>query len=149
MALLPLLPLTEGGTEWECVQGMLHDLEFGDHELLKIGFGMAMRRVSKEHREQLKKEYHMIYDELRSDPLFREMLDDERQDGRQEGALQTAQEIAVRLVANRFPGLEKFARIVVAAVRDVERLQLLIIELSIASSEEQAKQLLFSLASDD
>jgi len=91
----------------------------------------------------------MIYDELRSDPLFKEMLDDERQEGRQEGALQTAQEIAIRLVANRFPGLEKFARIVIAAVRDVERLQLLIIELSIASSEEQAKQLLFSLASDD
>lgn len=91
----------------------------------------------------------MIYDELRSDPLFKEMLDDERQEGRQEGALQTAQEIAIRLVANRFPGLEKFVRIVIAAVRDVERLQLLIIELSIASSEEQAKQLLFSLASDD
>lgn len=91
----------------------------------------------------------MIYDELRSDSLFREMLDDERQEGRQEGALRIAQEIAVRLVANRFPGLEKFARIVIAAVRDVERLQLLIIELSIASSEEQAKQLLSSLASDD
>ena len=85
LALLPLLPLTEGVYEWDVVQGMLHDLEFEDHELLKIAFGMAMRRVSKEHRKVLKKEYHMIYDELRADPLFREMLDDERQEGRQEG----------------------------------------------------------------
>jgi hypothetical protein len=161
LALFRLLPLTEGGAEWEVVQGMLQDLQFGDRELLKIAFGMAMRRVSEKHRKQLKKEYHMIYDELRADPLYREMLDDEREEGReegrqegreegrQEGALQTAQQIALRLVATRFPELEKFARIVIAAVSDVERLQMLIIELSAASSQEHAKQLLFSLASDD
>ncbi len=148
LALLPLLPLTEGGAGWDVVQGMLHDLEFEDHELLKIAFGMAMRCVSEEHREPLKKEYHVIYDELRADPLFREMLNDERKEGRQEGAIQTAQEIAICLVASRFPELEKFARIIIAAVSDVERLQMLIIELSIASSEDHAKQLLFSLASD-
>jgi len=147
-ALLPLLPLTKGGAEWDVVQGVLHDLEFEDRELLKIAFGMAMRRVSEEHRKQLKKEYHMIYDELRADPLYREMLDDERQEGRQEGALQTAQQIAIRLVANRFPELEKFAKIVIAAVSDVERLQMLVIELSIASSQEHARELLFTLASD-
>src|SRR5260370_10186974 len=45
LALLGLLPLTEGGAEWDVVRGMLHDLEFGDRELLKIGFGMAMQRV--------------------------------------------------------------------------------------------------------
>jgi predicted transposase YdaD len=90
----------------------------------------------------------MIYDELRADPLYREMLDDERQEGRQEGALQTAQQIAIRLVANRFPELEKFAKIVIAAVSDVERLQMLVIELSIASSQEHARELLFTLASD-
>src|SRR5260370_638563 len=145
---IPLLPLTEGGAGWDVVQGMLHDLEFEDHELLKIAFGMAMRCVSEEHREPLKKEYHVIYDELRADPLFREMLNDERKEGRQEGAIQTAQEIAICLVASRFPELEKFARIIIAAVSDVERLQMLIIELSIASSEDHAKQLLFSLASD-
>jgi len=158
--LLPLLPLTEGGAEWDVVQGVLHDLEFEDRELLKIAFGMAMRCVSEEYREPLKKEYHMIYDELRADPLFREMLGDERkegreegreegrQEGRQEGALQTAQQIAVRLVANRFPELEKLAKIVIAAVSDVERLQMLIIELSIASCQDQARELLFSLTSD-
>lgn len=149
LALLPLLPLTEGGAEWKIVQEMLQDLEFEDHELLKIAFGMAMQRVSKEHRKALKKEYHVIYDELRADPLFREMLDDEREEGRQEGALQTARQMAIRLIAARFPELEKFARIVIDAVSDVEQLQMLIIELSAASSQEYAKQLLFSLASDD
>ena len=90
----------------------------------------------------------MIKEELRADPLFREMLGDERKEGRQEGALQTAQQIAVRLVANRFPELEKLAKVVIAAVSDVERLQMLIIELSIASSQDQARELLFSLASE-
>jgi predicted transposase YdaD len=94
----------------------------------------------------------MIGEELCADPLFREMLDDERQEGLQEGrlegAIQTAQEIAIRLVAKRFPELEEFARIVIAAVSDVERLQVLAIELSVVSSQDQARELLFSLASD-
>jgi hypothetical protein len=148
VALLSLLPLTEGGAEPDIVQGMLHDLEFEDRELLRIGFGMAMRRVSDTYRESLKKEYYMIYNELRADPLFREFLVDEREEGRQQGALQTAQETVIRLIAARFPELEDFAKSAVAAVSNVERLQVLVIELSAASSEEIAKQLLFSLASD-
>ncbi len=86
----------------------------------------------------------MSKEELRAVPLFRGFLDGERK----KGALQTVQEIAIRLVVARFPELEKFARVVVAAVSNVERLQVLVIELSAASSEELAKQLLFSLASD-
>jgi len=50
-------------------------------------------------------------------------------------------------VVARFPELEQLARAIIAAVNDVERLQKFIVDLSISSSQEQAKQLLASLIS--
>jgi len=73
----------------------------------------------------------------------RKVGEEGREEGREEGAIQTAQQIAIRLVAKRFPELEKFARIVIAAVSDVERLQMLIIELSIASQSRSGQESFF------
>jgi hypothetical protein len=140
IALLPLLPLTEGGAEWDVVQGVLHDLEFEDRELLKIAFGMAMRRVSEEHRESLKKEYHMIYDELRADPLFREMLDDERKEG-----IQKMQEGLIALVARDFSELEFLARTKITAIDSWEHLQHLILDLTLLHTHEEMEQFLLAL----
>jgi hypothetical protein len=125
-ALLTLLSLVQGGDRWEVVQGMLHDLEaLGEHELLKIAFDIAYRKGPEENRPKLKKEYRMIYEELRKDPLFAEFLKDEheegveegRQEGRQEGlqeALRQAtwlmRQTAVGVVARRFPALQQRAQ---------------------------------------
>lgn len=150
--LLPLLPLTEGGAKWEIVHGMLYDLGFGDRELLKIAFGMAMERMPEDDRKRLKKEYHMIYDELRADPLCREMLDDERQEGREEGiqqatqqAMQKMQRTVIALIVRDFPELESLAQTRSTAINSLERLQELILDLTILHTQEEIEQFLLSL----
>jgi len=145
MALLPLIPLTEGGAEWEVVQDMLYDLGCGDRELLKIAFGMAMQRVSEQNRKRLKKEYYMVYDELRADPLYREMLDDEREEGRKEG-IQKMQEALIALVARDFFELEGLARTKITAINSLDRLQQLILDLTLLHSYEEMEQFLLSLS---
>jgi len=142
-ALLPLLPLTEGGAEWDVVRGVLHDLEFEGRELLKIAFGMAMRRMSKEHRKALKKEYYMIYNELREDPLFREMLDDERREG-----IQKIQEGLITLVARDFPELEPLTRAKITAIDSWEHLQHLMLDLTLLHTHEEMEQFLLLLNDD-
>lgn len=66
-----------------------------------------------------------------------------REEGRQQGALQTVQQI----VTAHFPALEQLAKAIIATVSDQDRLQVLIVELSTASSQEHTKQLLLSLVS--
>ncbi len=70
-----------------------------------------------------------------------------REEGRQQGALQTAQQIAISIVTARFPALEQLAKAIIATISDPSRLEVLIVELSTASSQEQTKQLLLSLVS--
>jgi hypothetical protein len=49
--------------------------------------------------------------------------------------------------AKRFPQLELLAKALITTISDLNQLQMLTIELSIASSQEHAKELLLSLAS--
>jgi len=70
-----------------------------------------------------------------------------REEGRQQGALQTAQQIAISIVTARFPALEQLAKAIITTLSDLNRLEVLIVELSTSSSQEQTKQLLLSLVS--
>jgi len=74
--LLPLLPLTEGGAKQNIVRGMLHDWNSKTASCSKSASVWLCGACPRMTRKELKKEYHMIYDELRADPLYREMLDD-------------------------------------------------------------------------
>jgi hypothetical protein len=61
--------------------------------------------------------------------------------------LQTARQAAIGIVAARFPEIEQFAREIIETISDPNRLQTLIVELSIAPSQERAKELLLSFVS--
>ena len=67
--------------------------------------------------------------------------------GRQQGALQTAQHMAISIVAARFPELEQLAKLIIASISDLKRLEVLVIELSTSLSQEHTKELLLSLVS--
>jgi len=69
-----------------------------------------------------------------------------REEGRQQG-IQTAQQIAISIVAKRFPELELLAKAIITTISDLNQLQMLTIELSIVSSQEHAKDFLLSLVS--
>ena len=150
-ALLPLLPLTERGAEWDVVRGMLHDLECGDRELLKIGFGMAMQRVPEEEQESLRKEYEMIYQELMEDQFYRYLVNDGVRQGIPLGiqqGIQKIQEGLINLVARNFPKLEALAQTKFAAVNSLDRLQQLMQDLYLLRTQEEVEQFLLQLSED-
>ncbi len=74
-ALLPILPLTNGGAKRHIVQGMLDDLRRLERpDLFSIAFRMAVRKMSDQDRKWLEKEYPMEYDALR---LCKDQLQEE------------------------------------------------------------------------
>jgi hypothetical protein len=139
-ALLPILPLSNGGAEQPIVQGMLDDLiQLERPDLFRIAFRMAVRKMSAQGRKWLEKEYPMEYDALRMDPLYWILQEDSREEGLQQGiqqAIQTTQQIAINVVAKRFPGLKKRAQESIATVNDLQRLQELIPDLSVLPQGE-------------
>jgi hypothetical protein len=69
--------------------------------------------------------------------------------GLQQGRLQTARQGAIGIVVARFSALEQLAREIIETISDASRLQTLIVELSVVSTQELAKALLLSLVSNE
>jgi flagellar biosynthesis/type III secretory pathway protein FliH len=65
--------------------------------------------------------------------------------GRQR-TLQSLQQAVITVVKARFPELERPARLIIATISDVDRLQVLIGDFSALTSLQEAQQLLLSLA---
>jgi predicted transposase YdaD len=109
---------------------------------------MAVRKMSDQDRKWLREEYTMEYDALRMDPLYWILQKDSREEGREEGRVEgreegrqeggvlAAQQIAINVVAKRFPGLKQRAQKSIASVNDLELLQELAPELSVLSQGE-------------
>ena len=97
-------------------------------------------------RRWLKERFRKVQEIIEESLVYQETLQKGREEGRQQG-LQTAQQTAIRIVAARFPELEQLAREAIETVSDLKQLQTLTIELSVTSSQEQAKELLLSLVS--
>jgi hypothetical protein len=100
----------------------------------------------------------LTYEEIiQDDPVIQKMLAQEalvgeargEARGRDEGRRQTVQSLhqaAINVAIARFPELERLAKLIIGTISDVDRLQALITELSLAASLQDAQQLLISLA---
>lgn len=86
-----------------------------------------------------------MHDILRESPAYQWILEEEREEGIQQGMQQGMQQAAINVVIARFPELESLARARITAVSNLERLQHLIIDLSIAHSQEEMQRVLLSL----
>ncbi len=141
-ALLLLLPLTNGGAKRHVVQGMLSNLRWLDRpDLLSIAFRMAVRKMSDRGRKWLREEYTMEYDALRMDPLYWILQKDSREEALQQ-AIQAMQQTAINVVAKRFPGLKQHAQKSIVMVNDLQRLQELIVDLSVLSQSDEVDEFL-------
>jgi hypothetical protein len=145
LELLPLLPLTQGGSEREVVELMFARLA-GEQfrQLATMGFlfaALAFHR-SKRYSDQewLESRYKHMHDILRESPAYQWILNE----GRAEG-IQAMQQTAIRMVIVHFADLEELARAKITALNDFARLQQLIIDLSISHSQEEMKRVLRSL----
>jgi hypothetical protein len=166
MELLPLLPLTQGGTEREVVELMFARL-VGEQsrQLATMGFLFAALAFHRSRRysdqEWLESRYKHMHDILRESPAYQWILNEGREEGRaegkaegkaegllegmQRGSQKTAQQAAISIVVARFPELELLAKATILALDDLERLQHLIIDLSISHSQEEVERVLRSL----
>jgi predicted transposase YdaD len=163
-ALLPLLPLTKGGKNLETVDEMITELVARNRsDLLELGHFLAGLIFNDENDKQwLKERFNKVLDIIEDSWVYQETiqkglkkgLEQGLEQGREEGleqgrqqGIQAMQQTAISVVATRFPELEQLARAIIAVISDVNRLQMLIVELSTASSQEQVKHLLLSLVS--
>jgi hypothetical protein len=144
-ALLPLLPLTQAGKSRETVEEMIRELQARNRpDLLTLGYNFAGLVFTDEMDQQwLKERFHKMQDILEGSWVYQEMTAKSLEKGRQQGL----QQAAISIVAARFPALEQLAKAIIATISDLIRLEVLIVELSTSSSQEQTKQLLLSLVS--
>jgi hypothetical protein len=150
--LLPLLPLTKGGNTLEIVDDMINELLARNRsDLLGLGHFCAGLVFTDEMSKQwLKERFDKVLEIIQESWTYQETLQKGIEKGLKEGlqqGIQTAQQTAIDIVAKRFPQLELLAKALITTISDLNQLQMLTIELSIASSQEHAKELLLSLAS--
>ena len=125
----------------------------GRSDLLELGLfcaGLVLKEEIHKHwfREGFRDMQSIIEDSWVYQEVIEKGIEKGLVQGRQQGALQTARQAAISIVAARFPELEQLARDVITTIGDLNRLQMLIVELSTVSSQERAKELLRSLVSD-
>ena len=159
--LLPLLPLTQAGKSRETVDDMICELVARDRpDLLALGHHCAGLIFTDEIDKQwLKERFSQVQNIFEESWVYQETIQKGREEGlekgleqgREEGrqlalqAIQTVQQAAIGIVAERFPELEDIARAAIATISDLNRLQMLIIELSASSSLERTKRILHLL----
>ena len=84
--------------------------------------------------------------ELLKQAGFEQIREHARAEGREEGALQAMQQMAIKIVAALFPDLEQLARTIIPTTSNLKRLERLVLVLSFLTSQD-VEQLLHSFAS--
>ena len=94
-----------------------------------------------------------MHDIMKETPIYQEILregqEEGREKGRKEGQVEALQQMAVALVERHFPSCVSLAKQQVDSVHDVDRLQLLIIQLSVVQSLEEVRQELLALTQNE
>jgi hypothetical protein len=143
--LLPLLPLTKGGNTPQVVEEMASELAARDRsDLLDLGLfcaGLVLKK--KIDKQWLRERFRDMQSIIEDSWVYQEVIEKGLQQGRQ----QAFQQAAISVLKARFPELEQFATDIIETINDPQQLQMLIFELSIAPSQERAKELLLSLTS--
>ena len=78
-----------------------------------------------------------MFEILREEPIYTEIF--------KEGDIHELQQATINIVLVRFPQLESLARARITAIGSVERLQQLIIDLTLAHSQEETEHLSLSI----
>ena len=152
--LLPLLPLTQGGKSREVVEETIARLQATGHrDLLPLSYAFAALIFTKSaDKLWLKERFEKMHDILEGSWAYQEMVQKGLLKGIEQGIEQgigkgilAMQQTAINIVIRFFADLEELARTKITAINDLERLQQLILDLTIAHTREQMEQVLLSL----
>lgn len=140
--LLPLLPLTRGGTKKEVTEQMFARLQDSEQvDLLAIGSTLASLVFKREHSsdlEWLHRRLREMHDVLRESPYYQEIL----QEGREEGKLEGQRELLLALVQARFPTMAHLTKKLIAVIDDPASLQDVAVKISMAQTDTEVQQYL-------
>jgi len=89
-----------------------------------------------------------MHDILEESWAYQEIIGKGLLQGEQRGEQRGYQQAAITMVVTRFADLEELVKTKITAIVDVERLQQLIVDLSISHTREQMERVLLSLSTD-
>lgn len=141
--LLPLLPLTKGGKRPEIVQVMIDQLvKSGDRNLLALSemFG-GLAFTDEAEKAWFKRRFAMFQDMMKDSWVYQEMLEQGRAEER-ERSLQAQRQVITEIVGHRFPALHELVAQQVARMADLNALQVLNVQISVAQDQEVVRKLL-------
>jgi predicted transposase YdaD len=165
--LLPLLPLTREGKSRAVVENVITELSVNrsqlETDLLSLTYGLAsLSFVTEEDHNWLKRRFSMLDDLIKESWAFQEILQRGLEQGLEQGlekgleqglekglekgikqgreeALIPARHTLIALVERRYPSLMSLAREKAHAVSDMDALQNLILQVSLASHEDEVR----------
>jgi predicted transposase YdaD len=137
----------QGGKNRAIVEETIARLQATGHQdLLPLSYAFAALVFTKsEDKLWLKERFGKMHDILEESWAYQEMIGKGLLQGLQKGRQQGYQQAAIDVIVARFPDLETLARTKITAINDLQRLQQLILDLSMSHTREQMKQVLLSL----
>lgn len=168
LGLLPLLPLTQDAARREVVEEVITELMPAGAEpkgeLLTLTYELASLVFENQQQEAdlqwLVRRFTSMYDILRETRAYKELTKEGREEGLEMGRLeglemgrreklQELRQTVVDVVKERFPKLVRLAKKQVVFVEDSEVLRQLIVKVSSAQTQEEAKQHLLAVDEDE
>lgn len=113
-------------------------------DVLPVAEILAALVLKEEDQEWLKREVSMLTDLFKESPAYEWMTENVREEERKR-ALKNFQETVVALVARDFPKLAKLAKKQAAKVKDTERLQQFILDVTLTRDAARTAELLADL----
>lgn len=137
--LLPLVPLTQGGTRLEILK-QVADTLFAAKEknllgLAKIIAGLVM--VRRPEKAAIERMFEMYREALEDSWVYQKI--------KKEGLAQGEQRVLLAIIQNRFPDIAEQAQKLIAGITDTKTLENLAVTISVAQNSEDALQALFAI----
>ncbi len=159
---LPLVPLTEGGTKHTTIESLIERLKGEEVTPLLIlnSYVLASLVIGNNAEEQLwlKRRYMMFSDILQDSPAYQEIVASGiiqgeargreegrvkgREEGEAEGRRKALAETLIAIVGRRFPSLQGLAIQTVETNRQAELLSQMLMQVSLAQNESEVRHLL-------
>ena len=148
--IFPLMVLAKDGKRPEVVEEIIQQIEADNspsaHELLAVTYTLASLVFQKAaDRSWLKRRFSVLDNHLFRDSwVYQELIQEGLEKGLPEG-LQAQRLTLLEIVQYRFPALTALAQQTVDAMSDTDALRRLIVKVSVAQTEDKARQALLAV----
>ncbi|MDQ6660992.1 MAG: hypothetical protein M3Z24_08510 [Chloroflexota bacterium] len=156
VGLFPLLILTREGRRLEVLEEAITDIQINGGEdtaeLLSLIYLFASLAFGKKTRQLIQRRFGMLRDILKGTWAYEEILQEGKEEGREKGIKEERQknqqelrEAVVEVIQARFPAMLTSVEKTLQSIDDPAVLRRLLVNISIAQSEDKARQALLEV----